>query len=102
MSCCFYQLSNYDIYLALEQFCKSNIPYILTTSHITDEAHQNENIKTGDWRLLNLTLSPFNFPKESIWECNDWIPSHPPATLTMWSKEQILSIMPELRHKLRK
>jgi len=93
----FYHLSNRDIYLALEQFAASNIKYILTTSHITGNDHINEDIKTGDWRLLNLTMPPFIFPHKPIWEVNDYIDPHPAATLTLWSKEQILSILPALR-----
>lgn len=92
-----YHLSNRDIYLALEQFVASNIKYILTTNHLTGDAHVNKNIKTGDWRLLNLTLPPFNFPKESLWEINDYVEPHPPATLTLWTRAQIEAILPALR-----
>ena len=93
----FYHLSNRDIYLALEQFAASNIKYILTTNHLTGDAHVNKDIKTGDWRLLNLTLPPFNFPKETLWEINDYIAPHPAATLTLWTKSQIQAILPALR-----
>jgi hypothetical protein len=27
------------------------------------ECDENKNITTGDWRIINLELSPFNFPK---------------------------------------
>jgi hypothetical protein len=93
----FYHLSNLDIYLALEQFAASNIKYILTTNHITNEEHINKDIKTGDWRLLNLTLPPFNFPRESLWEVNDYVAPHPAATLTLWTKMQIEAVLPALR-----
>tara|TARA_B100001964_G_C14179170_1_gene575340 strand:+ start:648 stop:1298 length:651 start_codon:yes stop_codon:yes gene_type:complete len=69
----FYHLSNREIYQALEQFVSSNIKYLLTTNHITDASHVNRDIKTGDWRLLNLCLPPFNFSKEPLWEINDYI-----------------------------
>jgi len=93
----FYHLSNRDIYLALEQFVASNIKYILTTNHTTGNEHINKDIATGDWRLLNLTLPPFNFPSKSLWEVNDYVAPHPAATLSLWSKEQIESILPALR-----
>ncbi len=93
----FYHLSNRDIYLALEQFVASSIKYILTTNCVTDGLHTNEDIATGDWRSLNLTLPPFNFPRESLWEIEDCVPPHPPMTLTLWSKEQIEVILPTLR-----
>lgn len=93
----FYHLSNRDIFLALENFCASNIKYILTTNHLTGDAHINKDIKTGDWRLLNLTLPPFNFPKEFLWEINDYVAPHPAATLTLWTKAQIEARLPALR-----
>lgn len=93
----FYHLSNRDIYLALEQFSASNIQYILTTNHITGNEHINKDITTGDWRLLNLMLPPFNFPSVALWEVNDYVVPHPPATLTLWTREQIKIILPALR-----
>lgn len=92
-----YHLSNRDIYLALEQFAASNIQYILTTSHLTGDMHVNKDIKTGDWRLLNLTLPPFNFPRTSLWEIHDYVEPHPAATLTLWTKTQIEEVLPTLR-----
>ncbi len=97
-----YHLSNRDIYLALEQFSASGVKYILTTNHITDEQHLNIDIATGNWRLLNLTLPPFNFPKESLWEIDDYVAPNPPATLTLWSKKQIEGVLLELRKTFHK
>jgi len=93
----FYHLSNRDIYLALEQFSVSGIKYILTTNCITNDLHINQDISTGDWRALNLLLPPFNFPRESLWQIEDYIPPHPPTTLNLWTKEQIEAILPGLR-----
>jgi len=93
----FYHLSNRDIYLALEQFAESNIMYILTTNHLTDVSHVNEDIQTGGWRLLNLLLAPFNFPREVLWEIDDYVPPDPAATLTLWTRCQIEAILPGLR-----
>ena len=98
----FYHLSNRDIYLALEKFVNSKIKFILTTNHITSENHVNKDIKTGDWRLLNLTLPPFNFSFEPLWEVDDYIDPHPPATLTLWTREQVELILPALRNVYRK
>lgn len=93
----FYHLSNRDIYLALEQFVASNIKYILTTNHITGDEHINKDITTGDWRLLNLTLPPFNFPRHTLWEVNDYLAPDPVTTLTLWTKAQIEAVLPALR-----
>ena len=96
-----YHLSNHDIYLALEQFASSNIKYMLTTNCVTDEHHINKDIATGDWRSLNLRLPPFNFPRESLWEIDDYVAPHPPVTLTLWTKKQIVAILPTLREKFK-
>ena len=96
-----YHLSNQDVYLALEQFAASNIKYILTTNCPTSEDHINVDIRTGDWRPLNLMLPPFNFPRESLWEIDDYVEPHPPVTLVLWSREQIQSILPALRETYR-
>jgi hypothetical protein len=57
----------------------------------------NKDIVTGDWRSLNLTLSPFNFPRESLWEKENCVVPRPPMTLTLWAKEQVEAILPALR-----
>jgi hypothetical protein len=93
----FYHLSNKDIYLALERFVESNIRYIVTTNSVTEDSHINQDIITGDWRSLNLTLPPFNFPKSSLWVIDDYVPPHPPVTLNLWTREQIEGVMPNLR-----
>ena len=93
----FFHLSNRDIYLALEQFSASDIKYILTTNCVTNQQHINSDITTGDWRLLDLTLPPFNFTREFLWEIEDCAPPHPPMTLTLWTKGQVEAILPSLR-----
>lgn len=92
-----YHLSNRDICLALTKFIDSNIKYILTTNCVTDYAHINEDIATGDWRSVNLTLPPFNFPKEALWKIDDYVYPYPPTELCLWSREQIKDALPNLR-----
>jgi hypothetical protein len=91
-----YHLSNRDIFLALERFSESNIKYILTTNCVTDNNHINKDIATGNWRSLNLMLPPFNFPKDPLWEIDDYVDPHPPMQLCLWSREQIKDVLPRL------
>ena len=91
-----YHLSNRDIFLALERFSESNIKYILTTNCVTDNKHINKDIATGDWRSLNLMLPPFNFPKDPLWEIDDYVDPQPPMQLCLWSREQIKDVLPRL------
>lgn len=58
---CLVHFSFADIFLAIKNFKKSNATYLLTTTFPGE--HYNNDIKTGDWRPLNLEKPPFNFPK---------------------------------------
>jgi hypothetical protein len=97
-----YHLSNYDIYLSLERFVNSEIRYILTTNCVTALDHKNADIESGGWRSLNLKLPPFNFPDETLWEIDDSKDPHPRMKISMWSREQIELILPDLKSNLNK
>jgi len=95
-----YHLSNADILAALERFTESNIKYILTTNRITNSEHINKDIATGDYRDLNLMLPPFNFPKDVLWEIDDYVYPHPPMTISLWTRKQILDVLPHIQENL--
>ena len=57
---CLVHFSFEDIFLALDNICKSGSKYLLTTTFT--ERDKNEDIVTGLWRPLNLLKPPFNFP----------------------------------------
>lgn len=57
---CFVHLSFADIFRALANVKNSKLTYLLTTTFT--KCQINEEITTGDWRVLNLERSPFNFP----------------------------------------
>jgi len=46
---------------AIQNFKRSGSDFLLTTTFI--RFPQNSDIRTGDWRELNLEVAPFNFPK---------------------------------------
>lgn len=58
---CLVHFSFADIHRALDNIKRSRITYLLTTTF--PDCEENENITTGDWRLLNFEKPPFNFPK---------------------------------------
>lgn len=58
---CLVHFSFQDIIQAMKNILNSGATYILIT-HFTD-CLNNRDIKTGDWRQLNLRLAPFLFPK---------------------------------------
>lgn len=57
---CFIHFSNRDIAAAIKNFKRSRSTYLLTNTY--PGWQQNKNIRTGDFRHLNLLLPPFNFP----------------------------------------
>jgi len=57
---CLVHLSYADIRRALGNVARSSISYILTTTFVECEA--NEDIVTGDWRMLDLERAPFHLP----------------------------------------
>lgn len=58
---CLVHLSFKDIFCALNNICNSQSEYFLTTT-FTGRIN-NSDIKTGQWRTLNLELAPFCLPK---------------------------------------
>jgi hypothetical protein len=57
---CLVHLSYADIRRALENAVRSGIPHLLTT--IFPDCEANEDIVTGDWRVLDLERAPFHLP----------------------------------------
>jgi len=83
---CLFHLSNRDIMLAIDNFLRSDIPYLLTSTH--SACTKNTNVPTGSFRLLNLQLPPFNFCKP-ITMIDDWIEGYPVRHLALWHRENL-------------
>jgi hypothetical protein len=83
---CLFHLSDQDIFRTLGNFSKSDIHYLLTSTH--PHTRLNLDIDTGDFRLLDLEKPPFNFPKADIY-IDDWIEGFPVRQLGLWSRDAI-------------
>jgi hypothetical protein len=82
--CLFHLPYAYD-WQALENFARSGIPYLLTTSHLG----RNRDIdQPGQWRQLNLMAPPFTFPPP-LEQVDDWVDGHPRRIMGLWSREQV-------------
>ena len=68
---CLIHFSYIDIFNFLNNFARSNIKFILTTSYLNKTEFKNKNIQTGDFRKIDLFKNPFNFKKEYLYEIND-------------------------------
>jgi hypothetical protein len=83
---CLFHLSEHDIFMALDNFLKSDIRYLLTSIH--SECDMNSDIPTGAFRDLNLQLPPFSLGKP-IREIDDWVEGHPVRRLGLWEREAV-------------
>jgi hypothetical protein len=83
---CLFHFSDRDLYRALGNFLKSDIKYLLTSTHPNSRA--NFDIFTGDFRFLILEKPPFNFPKASFY-FDDWIEGFPVRQMGLWSRETV-------------
>jgi hypothetical protein len=93
---CLFHLSNHDILLVLQNFFRSNIPYLLTSTHSNSE---NEDISTGSFRLLNLQKPPFNFGKP-IALIEDWVEGYFIRHLALWKREVLMDALEQTHEKL--
>lgn len=87
---CLVHFSYKDIFAALNNFCRSNSGYLLTTTFVDRE--QNHDIKTGYWRVLNLQIEPFNFPEplKIIFEgCTEGNNTYRDKALGLWNVKDI-------------
>jgi hypothetical protein len=93
-----FHLSHENIFKAFKNMLRSNIKYILTTSHGPDsfgyngiQWSYNIPIKDGGFDLLNLFAEPFCFP-EPLLRFDDTFGPHPKREMCIWSKEQIANL----------
>jgi hypothetical protein len=84
---CIQHLSNKDIVLALQNFCKSQVKYALISNH--SAVTENVNIPTGAFRHVDLTLPPFNLPKPFMRLADSPI-DHEPRYIGVWKREDLV------------
>ena len=87
---CFVHFSYRHIVAAIKNFKRSRSTYLLTNTY--PGWQKNENIRTGDFRHLNLMLSPFNFPP-SLRRINEKLPEEQEQffgkTLELWKLKDL-------------
>lgn len=93
---CLFHLSYRDIHAALSGFVRSGIPHVLTTTHVNGGAFVNHDIRTGDWRRIDLCAEPFCFPSEVDHEIVDFVAPEPARKMCLWTREQIAASLPRL------
>ncbi|MFH0735208.1 MAG: class I SAM-dependent methyltransferase [bacterium] len=87
---CLVHFSNEDIVKTLNNIKNNKTRYFCATSFINCEV--NNNITTGDWRIINLTKSPFLLP-EPIFiineKCTEGEGTYNDKSLCLWKVEDL-------------
>jgi len=87
---CLFHLSYDDTVAVLKNFVNSGTPYILTTTYNNSpQWFSNEDIVTGDFRLIDLLTPPYNFPTP-LEIIDDFLIPDPKRHICLWSREQVL------------
>jgi hypothetical protein len=82
---CLVHFSFADVWTTLRNFERSGTRYLITTTFI-DRA-TNHDVRTGQWRTLNLQVSPFAFPPPLLLvdeRCTDWAGHYRDKRLAVW------------------
>ena len=88
---CLFHLSYADTLEFLKNFSKTNITYLLTTTHTDlEENFMNKDIKTGDFRKIDLFKPPYNFDRsKNLYEISDYYGTDYPKSLILFSKMDV-------------
>ena len=87
---CLIHLSNHDALLVVDNFLRSDIRYLLTSTH--PDLEENRDAPTGSCRFVNLLLPPFNFSKP-LRSMDDWIEGFHRRHLALWEREALKSAL---------
>jgi SAM-dependent methyltransferase len=91
---CLFHLSNADIGRALRVFLASEIAYLLTTTHLNPDGYFiNTDIRSGDFRRIDLYAAPFHFPRDVLLAIDDWCAPEPPRQMGLWSRAQVAAAL---------
>jgi len=86
---CLFHFSFNDAFLFLNNFLRSNIKYLLTSNHINRNKFKNKDITTGDFKLIDLFSSPYNFPRQKLYSIKDYNLPHPEREMVFFSRDQL-------------
>lgn len=86
---CLFHFSFQDIYRTLENYCRSNVPFVLTTTHLNTSGFENLDIRTGEFRRIDLFSSPFCLPREVKFRIDDTCEPWPSRELCLWERSQV-------------
>lgn len=84
-----FHLSFKNIRDTFANFARSEVKYILVTSHIGDHI-ANRNIASGDFRQLNLLRRPIGLPEDKVlYRFDDYAPPAPPREMLLFHRDDL-------------
>lgn len=84
---CWFHLTDDQIFSSIKNFLKSDIKFLLTTTHINN-GFKNTNLDTVGFKLIDLFSSPYSFP-EPLYRITDYKGKKFPREMVLFSKDQI-------------
>ncbi len=95
-----FHLSYVDTISVLENFTRSNIAYLLTTTHNNTGGFLNVDIQSGSFRRIDLFSRPYCFPSGTLAAIDDWIKPHYERQMCLWSADQVSVALSALKSNL--
>lgn len=94
---CLIHFSFNDILATFENFARSEIDYLLTTTHVNQAGFKNMDIRTGDARVIDLFSEPFFLPRNYLDAVDDWHGREVPRMMVLFSRQQVIEALPKMR-----
>lgn len=86
---CLFHFSYKDTLSFLENFSKSDIPLLMTTTYKNNDSFNNSDIMTGDYRKIDLFQQPYSLSEEVLYRLDDYLPPEAEREMCIWTKEQV-------------
>lgn len=93
---CWFHLSYADLGRMLRNFVASPVPLVLTSSHVVPGGHENRDIRSGDFRLIDLFSPPFSFPEAALWQTDDGDGKRLSRRMYLFSRDQVADVVKNL------
>ena len=97
---CLIHFSFGDLLATFENFARSEIDYLLTTTHLNTSGFKNLDIRTGGARLIDLFSAPFSLPADYLDAIDDWQEPEVPRRMVLFNRKQIVEALPKMRAAL--
>ncbi|WP_134188173.1 class I SAM-dependent methyltransferase [Methylosinus sp. sav-2] len=86
---CLFHLSLEDIFKFLENFAKSESKFLMTSTHKNRDGFPNSDIKSGDFRVIDLFSEPFCLTSDVLARVDDYQWPDPEREMCVWSREAV-------------